>query len=407
MARDVSRGGTERYLDLLNRLLLDRYRMTIIQTYDTDDPATAEEQTEVIGKGQLVWVPIGIKKVPRRSHLSPLSLTKAACRHFRNHSSWNNRGRTGKRFQNSMRSLTAELRHSTELSYEKIFSKIASTRIDLAALHWLDFDVDPIATEFARRKIPFVLINHYRNTKYRSLPSRRTKRFAAGFAGISSVEVPEAIRKDYVNLSDAVGPEFSGESPPSCFSSLPKIPGVLLVGRITPGKGHLDALRAVATLKEQGKPVELIFAGAEEEPQYAASVRKAADRLGITPQVKFLGQVSDLRQTYRDSALVILPSSSEGLGRVLLEAQAMEKAVVAYNVGGVREALLPGETGLLIQSGEHQALTKAIESLLDHPARMTEMGKRGRIFVLENFSCRTLLNRHEDFYLRAMEKNPK
>jgi len=81
-----------------------------------------------------------------------------------------------------------------------------------------------------------------------------------------------------------------------------------------------------------------------------------------------------------------LPSIQEGQGIVLLEAQASAKPVVAFDVGGVNEAVRNGETGLLVKRGDTGELADALLKLLSDKALREKMGANGRRFVTENFT---------------------
>lgn len=129
-----------------------------------------------------------------------------------------------------------------------------------------------------------------------------------------------------------------------------------------------------------------------------------ASAWGLAERVRFLGRLSgnDLRDWYAASDVVVLPSSSEGLGRVLLEAQAMEKPVIAYDSGGVPEALAPEESGFLVKPADAATLAVRMRFLLDHPVTAAQMGRCGRQFVLTHFQVESLVERHERLYERAL-----
>ena len=130
----------------------------------------------------------------------------------------------------------------------------------------------------------------------------------------------------------------------------------------------------------------------------------AAAAMGLERRILFLGEISaeEMRDWYGVSSVVVLPSSSEGLGRVLLEAQAMQKPVVAYDWGGTSEAVSPNETGFLVRTGNVEASADKISFLLGNKVERLRMGERGREFVSRQFSFSGLIQRHEAFYLRAL-----
>jgi phosphatidylinositol alpha-1,6-mannosyltransferase len=109
--------------------------------------------------------------------------------------------------------------------------------------------------------------------------------------------------------------------------------------------------------------------------------------MGLAANFVFLGDVDErvLPAVYNCADVFVLPSIQEGQGIALLEAQASAKPVVAFDVGGVREAVLNKETGLLMKP-DSNALADAVVKLLADWALREKMGRRGREFVSANFS---------------------
>jgi glycosyltransferase involved in cell wall biosynthesis len=181
-------------------------------------------------------------------------------------------------------------------------------------------------------------------------------------------------------------------------------PIVLLPGRIEYGKGHHDLMEAARILMAKKTDLILCFAGAVESEQLHQELRMSAVRMGLEERVLFLGERSpeEIRDWYARSKIVVLPTYSEGLGRVLLEAQAMKKPVVAYDCGGTSRAFLADETGFLVKTGDLKALADKISFLLENEAEGLRIGERGRKFVSHKFSLSALIQRHEAFYLSVL-----
>jgi glycosyltransferase involved in cell wall biosynthesis len=157
---------------------------------------------------------------------------------------------------------------------------------------------------------------------------------------------------------------------------------MVFAGQLVQGKG-LDLLLEALTLAEHA--VRLVVAG--DGPQ-EASFRALADRLQLGDTVDFVGRVptEQLSDLYRRAACVVVPSRSpETFGLVGLEALAHGTPVVAADVGGMREWLIPGETGLLFPSGEVAHLAKAVNDMLADPVRARSMGARGKALVAARF----------------------
>ena len=88
----------------------------------------------------------------------------------------------------------------------------------------------------------------------------------------------------------------------------------------------------------------------------------------------------------RDCYVFVLPSISEGLPRVILEAMALAKPAIASNVGGISEVVKDGVNGFLIEPKNISKLVEKIEHLIGFPDVAREMGGEGRKFVADNFS---------------------
>jgi glycosyltransferase involved in cell wall biosynthesis len=117
----------------------------------------------------------------------------------------------------------------------------------------------------------------------------------------------------------------------------------------------------------------------------------------------FLGNVHEnlLPAVYNCADVFVLPSIQEGQGIALLEAQAAVKPVVAFNVGGVREAVLNKKTGFLVNPNSSE-LAEAVTKLLSNETMREKMGARGRDFVSSNFSWDICAKKMLKVYREAM-----
>jgi glycogen(starch) synthase len=162
-------------------------------------------------------------------------------------------------------------------------------------------------------------------------------------------------------------------------------PCVLFVGSLIPRKGLPFLVEAAKKIVKEYKETKFIIVG--EGPVRNQLLRKleAADLSG---NFTFLGNVKEdmLPAVYNCADVFALPSIQEGQGIVLLEAQASAKPVVAFEVGGVNEAVCNGETGFLVKRGSTEKLADAIMKLLSDKALREKMGADGRRFVAENFT---------------------
>ncbi len=102
----------------------------------------------------------------------------------------------------------------------------------------------------------------------------------------------------------------------------------------------------------------------------------------------FLGNLKEdmLAAVYGCADVFVLPSIQEGQGIVLLEAEASGKPVVAFDIGGVNEAVRNGQTGFLVKRGDTEELADAVTRLLSDKILREKMGAEARRFVAENFT---------------------
>ncbi len=178
-------------------------------------------------------------------------------------------------------------------------------------------------------------------------------------------------------------------------------PVVLFVGSLIPRKGLPFLVEAAKTIVKQQADTQFVLVGdGPLKSQLLSSLAEAQ----LSGNFKFLSGLNadELAAVYACADVFVLPSVQEGQGIVLLEAQASAKPVVAFNVGGVNEAVLDGETGLLVSRGNSGELADALlRLLLDAPLR-EKMGAAGRRFVVDNFTWDLCAERMLAVYREAL-----
>jgi glycosyltransferase involved in cell wall biosynthesis len=153
-----------------------------------------------------------------------------------------------------------------------------------------------------------------------------------------------------------------------------------VIGRIAPGKGQLEFVRAVRQLVADGAACEFIVCGEplfhdDEAERYFEQVRAEADGL----PVEFLGWRDDVYEVIRTLDLVVVPSTQEpATTRVILEAYACGAPVVAFASGGIPEVVRDGETGVLVEPFTAEALAEAMLGLIGDAKRRAELSRNGR-----------------------------
>ncbi len=170
----------------------------------------------------------------------------------------------------------------------------------------------------------------------------------------------------------------------------PHVPLIGTAARLTPTKGQSILLTALPMIWAADPNVHVVLAGAGGQE---AELRQMAAGLPRSDQVHILGAIADIRSLLAALDLFVLPSLAEGLPFAVLEAMAMERAVVASAVGGTPEAVSDGVTGLLVTPVDSAQLAMAINRLLGDAALRERMGQAGRERVLELFDQRVMLER--------------
>ena len=99
----------------------------------------------------------------------------------------------------------------------------------------------------------------------------------------------------------------------------------------------------------------------------------------------------------------LIPKNNEGFSNAVLEAMAMGKPVIATDVGGNNEAVIDGETGLIIPAGNPQIFTEAVMTLYKDPVKRTKMGQKARERAEEYFSHEKMITEHEKFYQKILQ----
>jgi glycosyltransferase involved in cell wall biosynthesis len=184
------------------------------------------------------------------------------------------------------------------------------------------------------------------------------------------------------------------------------LPILLLSGRMVPEKGHKMLLDASDLLHAKDVDHRIVFAGSAS-PDVRREIENYLASNGFRGVVGMIYDATqeEMVEIYRDADIVVLPTFHfEGCPRCLIEAGLMEKAVVATDAGGTREAFLPGESGLLVPVGDVAALAAALEDLVLDPARRAAMGRAGREFACSRFDPDALAARHEAVYADLMER---
>ena len=168
---------------------------------------------------------------------------------------------------------------------------------------------------------------------------------------------------------------------------------VLCVAGLRPEKRVDVFIEAVAAARRENPAIRGYVAGEGPERE---RLERLAERRGVT----LLGVRRDVLELMRAAGALCLPSEAEALPMSILEAMALERPVVATDVGGTAEQVVDGESGYLVRAGDPEPIRHALLALAADPGRAHEMGAAGRRRQQELFSGEAMV----DGYVRAFEE---
>jgi glycosyltransferase involved in cell wall biosynthesis len=181
---------------------------------------------------------------------------------------------------------------------------------------------------------------------------------------------------------------------------------VKLPARLTRWKGGLDFIEAVARLGR--RDLCCLLVGAEQRAGFRRELEAAIERLGLVGMFRIVEDCRDMPAAYMLSDVVVSASTDpEGFGRVITEAQAMGRPVVATDHGGARETIVPGVTGWLAPPRDPAALAAAIgQALRLDPAERAAFARRARGHVAANYTREAMCTRTIDIYEELLFPEP-
>ncbi len=166
---------------------------------------------------------------------------------------------------------------------------------------------------------------------------------------------------------------------------------ILMPGRLTSWKGQQLFIEAINLVKvELGYEAfhAVILGNDQGRDLYKKKLIRLTEQHRLTDQIKFIDHCRNMALAYKISDIVVSASiEPEAFGRVAVEAQSMEKIIIASNIGGSNETIINDETGLLFESGDAMSLSKKIIQALTMDESSTKlMGKEGRKNVIKKFN---------------------
>ena len=211
---------------------------------------------------------------------------------------------------------------------------------------------------------------------------RRLFRLAARAVVVTQMQAPLlvswGVKRERIRLIVNAIPESAASAPR--VSAAPEPLRLMSAGRLSAEKGHAVLVAAVAELARRStRPLLLDIYGDGPEAQ---ALQAAISSAGLEHTIRMRGYQADLQAAYRESELFVLPSFSEGLPNVLLEAAMAGLPIVSTAVGGVPALFADGVEARLVKPADPLALAQAMDEYLQQPTRFLEFAQRARAVVI-------------------------
>lgn len=190
-------------------------------------------------------------------------------------------------------------------------------------------------------------------------------------------------------------------------------PEVIVVGRLHPLKGFDLAIDAIATIPADERPgLRIVGAPPPDGDEHAKSLHDAVARHGMLGTTAFDGALRrrELAERIRAASLMLVTSHSETFGLVALEAASSGVPVIARDAGGLREAVVDGETGVLVQGDDPQVWGEAVRTLLADTERLQRLGRAAREHALRRgwaVSAQRLVKAYDEAIERFETEDPR
>jgi glycosyltransferase involved in cell wall biosynthesis len=378
-------GGTERFLQALNKELISRPGFTIHCVYGVrGPPRTVEERTE--GGGTLVHHQVQVPGLYGRASLSPAV--------FRGYS---------REIARIARENDVDVVHLHGIYNIAVILAVAWQSIRRGLPHIV---TNHLAFEWSIRRPHIIVLNVLKIilvywTYYLVAVSRAAAR---GFGRRPSM-IASGISLEFFAPQTGQAEEFRDK-----YGIDSDAPLVFYPARISRIKGQKDLLVLAEEFRARGRKEKVIVMGSETHPKYAAELRDEIRLRGLTEQFIVLpaGPREDVRGGLAAATLVVAPSTLEGLPLFVMEAAAMGVPVVGYASPGLMEAVQHGKTGVLVTTGDKKGLARETINLMGNSERREQLAKAGRGWVEKNFSLKGHAERHIRLYSRiaGVSKGP-
>lgn len=183
---------------------------------------------------------------------------------------------------------------------------------------------------------------------------------------------------------------------------LPEAPTLGIVATLRDWKGHLYLLDAFESLRTRFPTWQLLIIG---DGPMRAVIEQQRQRLRLSDRVRLVGNQDNVQDWLNALDLFVLPSyGEEGVPQGIMQAMACGLAVVSTPVGAIREAVVDGSTGILVEPKDANALAQGLTRLMSDAGARERMGEAGRQYAQAHFGIDAMLDKMETIFRRAARR---
>jgi glycosyltransferase involved in cell wall biosynthesis len=175
-------------------------------------------------------------------------------------------------------------------------------------------------------------------------------------------------------------------------------PIIAIVGNLSERKGQKEGILAMPMILRKFSSAKLLIVGKDSSPDqaYLKLLESLVKQYSLASHIEFVGYQQDVDHIYKKADLLLVPSSDEPFGRIIVEAMLAGVPVIASAVGGIPEIIEPGKNGILLQSREPFAIAQAVIGLLGCDERRRELAAAALGMARQRFNMNSMIEKIEN-----------